>query len=109
MCKQWHSWRTGGVFGAFLPVLFVIFPALGQQNSSTPYRIDFDSARDVTMQDRDAKTGKEGLYVTVRFMITVEGSSSEPLGNDYKIVIEEDGHRVGEEDVPRPTPSEELS
>ena len=82
---------------------------LGQEKSAVPYRIAFDSGRDVTMQDRDEKTGKEGLFITVRFTITLEGNAAPAPGTDYKIVIEEDGHRVQEEDVPRPTPSEDLS
>src|SRR5213079_1140473 len=52
---------------------------------------------------------KEGLYVTVRFTITRAAGGGEAPGADYKIVIEEDGRRVREEDVPRPTPSEDLS
>jgi VWFA-related protein len=86
-----------------------LLPAAGQQKSDVPYRIAFDSGRDVTMHDSDEKTGKEGLFVTVRFTITVEGNAAAAPGTDYKIIIEEDGHRVKEEDVPRPTPSEELS
>jgi len=84
-------------------------PVSAQLNNKLPYHIAFDSSRDVTMDDRDPKTGKEGLFITVRFSITVEGNGSEAPGTDYKIIIEEDGHRVREEDVPQPTPSEDLS
>jgi VWFA-related protein len=87
----------------------VLLPVAGQQQSDVPYRIAFDADHDVTMQDKDEKTGKEGLFVTVRFTITLEGNAAAAPGTDYKIIIEEDGHRVKEEDVPRPTPSEELS
>lgn len=86
----------------------IVLPALGQPQTKVPYRIEFDAGRDVTMHDKDAK-GNEGLFITVRFTITVEGDGAEAPGTDYKIVIEEDGHRVKEEDVPRPTPSEDLS
>lgn len=87
----------------------LVIPALSQPTTKVPYRIDFDAGRDVTLDDKDAKSGKEGLFITVRFTITLEGDGTEVLGNDYRIVIEEDGHRVREEDVPRPTPSEDLS
>ena len=89
--------------------LCTIVPALGQQKTSVPYRIEFDSGRDVTMHDKDEKSGKEGLFITVRFTISVEGDAAQEPGADYKIVIKEDGRRVGEEDVPRPAPSEDLS
>jgi VWFA-related protein len=98
------------------PFAFILFfgfcaalPLGAQQNTKVPYHIAFDSGRDVTMEDRDPKTGKEGLFITVRFTITVEGNGSEAPGTDYKIIIEEDGHRVREEDVPQPTPTEDLS
>src|SRR6185369_17981140 len=100
------------VFGSgvlFVAMVLAALPALGQSKGGAPYRIDFDAGRDVTLADEDAKTVKKGLYITVRFTITLEGDSSDALGNDYRIVIEEDGHRVKEEEVPRPTPSEELS
>ena len=57
-----------------LIALGTILPALGQQQASVPYRIEFDSGRDVTMHDKDEKTGKEGLYITVRFTISVGGT-----------------------------------
>ncbi len=92
-----------------LLLLLATLPALGQGPSGVPYRIAFDSDRDVTMEDKDPKTGKEGLFITVRFTITLEGAGDEAPGTDYRIVIEEDGHAVREEDVPRPTPSDDLS
>ncbi len=95
--------------GTFLVFILIGVPLSAQQKSAVPYRIDFDSGRDVTIHDGDAKTGKEGLYVTVRFTITRSAGAGEPPGTEYKVVIEEDGHRVREEDVPRPTPSEDLS
>jgi VWFA-related protein len=94
---------------SFLAVAFAALPVLGQAKSKIPYRIEFDPGRDVTMHDKDDKTGKEGLFVTVRFVITLDGNSVDAPGTDYKIMIEEDGRPVKEEDVPRPTPSEDLS
>jgi VWFA-related protein len=89
--------------------LSLLLPALGQPNANVPYHIEFDPQHDVTQHDRDDKTSKEGLYIKVRFSITVGGDAADAPGADYKIRIEEDGHLVGEEDVPRPTPSEDLS
>ncbi len=100
--------RAAAVVFVFVFGFCAALPGLGQ-SSDVAYRIDFDSSRDVNIDDSDPKSGKEGLFVTVRFTITVEGNSAEAPGTDYKIVIEEDGHRVKEEDVPRPTPSEDLS
>lgn len=87
-----------------------VWPALGQpaQKAEVPYHIDFDSSRDVSTQDKD-NSGKSGLFVTVRFNITLDGAKVAQTGSDYKIVIEEDGHRVWEKPVPKPTPSDELS
>ncbi len=76
--------------------------------ADVPYHIDFDSNRDVSMQDKDAM-GKRGLFVTVRFDITLDGAKVPRAQTDYKVVIEEDGHRVWEQPIPRPTPSDELS
>jgi VWFA-related protein len=94
---------------AILTCLLCALSTLAQSTAKVPYRIDFDATNDVTMEDKDPKTGQAGLYVTVRFTITVEGGVTATPGTDYKIIIEEDGHRVKEEDVPRPTPTEDLS
>ncbi|MCI0643125.1 MAG: VWA domain-containing protein [Gemmataceae bacterium] len=91
----------------FAVVLAAAVPALGQDKAAAPYKIDFEPARDVTLSDKD-DAGKQGLFVTVRFVITLDGAP-ETAGVEYKIIIEEDGQRVKEEDVPRPTPSEDLS
>ena len=67
---------------SFLVVLLAscaAWPVLGQQapKAEVPYHIDFDSTRDVSMQDKDS-SGKSGLFVTVRFDITLDGAESSP-------------------------------
>jgi VWFA-related protein len=83
-------------------------PLLGQDKSAPPYRIDFDPARDVTRLDKDEK-GNPGLFINVRFTVTLEAGAKDDGGADYKLLIEEDGHKVKEVEVPRPTPVEDLS
>ncbi len=79
-------------------------PPAGKQ----PYQLDFDRDKDVSQSDR-SPDGKEGIYIKVRFGITLDGDKVDNLGDDYKIVIEEDGHRVKEVGVPRPVASEDLT
>lgn len=82
-------------------------PLLAQ--TETPYRLDFNTARDVKILDRDAD-GTQGLFIQVKFTITVDGDKAEDLTNaNYKVVIEEDNRRVREVDLPRPAPSEDLT
>jgi VWFA-related protein len=95
-----------------LALLFLLVASSGaptQPNAKNPYRIEFDPKNDVTMRDKDPTTGQPGLFITVRFTITVEGDKAEEPGTEYKIAIEEDGRRVKLEDVPRPKPSEDLT
>ena len=76
--------------------------------TQTPtYQIEFDPNRDVTLLDQDDK-GNAGLFVKVRFGISVEGSAVVDLKSQTKVVIEENEHRVFEDDVPRPRPIEDL-
>ena len=78
------------------------------KKSKMPYQVEFDAAKDVTQMDR-SPDGKEGIYIKVRFAITLDGAKVEKFGDDHKLVIEENGQRVKEVDVPRPVASEELS
>lgn len=78
------------------------------KKSKAPYQVDFNHAQDVTQMDR-APDGKEGIYIKVRFSITLDGNKVVNVGDDYKIVIEENGHRVKEVAVPRPVISDDLS
>lgn len=91
-----------------LSVLLAGLPALGQAPVKVPYKIEFDAARDVTLRDRD-RGGKEGLFVDVRFTIVLDEARFDPRDRGYKVVIEEDGHRVRELDVPKPTPAQDLT
>ena len=95
-----------------LAVPFVCLLALdapGQaKKSKMPYQVEFDAAKDVTQLDR-GPDGKEGIYIKVRFSITLDGNKIEKLTGDHKLVIEENGHRVKEIDVPQPVVSDELS
>jgi len=91
-------------------VLFAsLLPLVAQTGGGAPYRLDFNPARDVRILDRDQE-GVQGLFIKVKFTVTAQGDHAEELSAaNYKIVIEEDGRRVREEDVPRPAPSEDLS
>jgi VWFA-related protein len=71
------------------------------------YQIEFDPSRDVELRDQDEK-GNAGLFVKVRFGVSVEGSAVVDLNRETKVVIEENDHRVFEADVPRPRPIEDL-
>jgi uncharacterized protein with von Willebrand factor type A (vWA) domain len=72
-----------------------------------PYQIDFDPAKDVTQFDKFE--GKDGIFIKVRFAITLDGAKVVQFGDDHKLVIEENGHRVKEVDVPKPVVSDDLS
>ena len=75
--------------------------------SKTPYKLEFDPVKDVEQLTR--QDGKEGIYIRVQFSITFDGANVDKIEGDHKIIIEENGHRVGEVDLPRPVRSEELS
>jgi VWFA-related protein len=92
-------------FGIFLAAA----PLLGQPPATFHYKIDFDPNRDVTLLDQKTDGGAKGLFVKVRFSITVEGAAPDDPNTQYKILVEENGHKVHEDDVPRPTPVEDLS
>jgi VWFA-related protein len=81
--------------------------ALGD-SAPAPYKIEFDPAHDVAIQEKDKK-GNEGLYVRVRFAVTLDGNKVERIGDEYKLVIEENGKPVQTVDVPRPAPADDLS
>lgn len=90
-----------------LLVSLMALPVLGQA-PSIQYKIEFDPARDVSLLDQSA-TGASGLFVKVRFSISVEGVAPDDPKTQYKILIEENGRKVHEDDVPRPTPSDDLA
>lgn len=91
--------------------VFLIGSTLPLFAQSTPlYRIDFNPNQDVQLLDKD-EHGNAGLFINVRFTITLEGSAKleDLAGADYKLKIEEDGHFMAERDVPRPKAVENLS
>jgi VWFA-related protein len=90
-----------------LLILVAAAPLLAQP-ATVNYKIDFDPTRDVTLLDQN-EAGVKGLFVKVRFSITVEGSAPDDPTTQYKILVEENGHKVHEDDVPRPSPVEDLS
>jgi VWFA-related protein len=76
--------------------------------TAVPYKIDFDPVHDVSTVERD-KQGREGLYVNVKFVISLDGNKVDRVGADYKLLIEENGRQVETVDVPRPAAAEDLS
>ncbi|HMC63435.1 MAG TPA: VWA domain-containing protein, partial [Gemmataceae bacterium] len=100
-----HRWR---LISVVILAAVLALPLFGQ--SAPPYHIDFDPKHDVTLLDYDEQ-GNKGLFIQVRFTITLQGGKLEELaGADYKIKIEEDGHFIPPElDVPRAKPVEEIS
>ncbi len=76
-----------------------------------PYKIVFDPQQDVAQLDRF--DGKDGLFLSVKFIITLNGAQVDELGKDagknYKLRIEENGKFVKAVDVPQPKPSEDLA
>jgi VWFA-related protein len=96
--------QTIGTVAALL--LAVTLPAAGPDQ--IPYKIAFDPDRDVRLVDEDER-GKPGLFIQVQFKITREGRLATGLGKDYWILIEEDGKRVGELQLPPLPRPEDLT
>ncbi len=96
----------------FLAPLLLILPVLHapaqSKKKNLAYQLDFDAAKDVEQLNR-SPDGKEGIYFKVRFGITLDGDKVEKLEGEFKIIIEEDGKRVKEVDVPKPVASQDLS
>lgn len=84
-------------FGALL----LCIPASAQPETKSPYTIDFDQ-KDVFLPDK-SKDGKEGVYVRVKFGISLDGKKAQSIDNNYKLVIEENGKKVATVDPPRST------
>jgi VWFA-related protein len=74
------------------------------KKAKAPYKVEFDKTKDIT-QDKT----KNGIFVKVRFAVTLDGSKVGNLGDDYQLIIEEDGHEVKRVDMPRPVASEDLT
>ena len=87
-----------------LALLLVLLPAAAQTDprpAKAPYKVQFDRQNDVAVLDRD-KDGRQGLFVRVKFSITLDGNQVQALDDDYKLVIEENGRAVKVVDVPTP-------
>jgi VWFA-related protein len=84
-----------------LGALLLCIPAGAQQETKSPYTIDFDQ-KDVYMPDK-SKDGKEGVFVRVKFSISLDGKKTKSIDTNYKIVIEENGKKVATVDPPRST------
>lgn len=93
-----------------IAVAWFSVPAAAQTPKTVaPYKIEFDPGRDVDALMQSPDGTKKGLFVRVRFNITLDGNSVGKLDGTYKIVIEEDGKRVKEVDLPQPIPVESIS
>lgn len=79
------------------------------KKGKAPYVVEFDRSKDITQTNVSPDGTKKGIFVKVRFAVTLDGSKVENLGDDYKLVIEEDGHEVKRVDMPRPVASDELT
>jgi VWFA-related protein len=93
------------LLGMTLLFALAALPALGQApaGGDVPYLLEFDPDRDLSREPG------EGFRVKVRFTITRVSEKNDDANMTYKVVVEEDGQRVAEEDVARPTPNEDLS
>ncbi|HZZ81140.1 MAG TPA: vWA domain-containing protein [Gemmataceae bacterium] len=94
-----------------IPVLAILaVDASGQaKKAKAPYVVEFDRAKDITQMNVSPDGTKKGIFVKVRFAVTLDGSKVDKLGDDYKLIIEEDGHEVKRVDMPRPVASEDLT
>jgi VWFA-related protein len=79
------------------------------KKAKTPYLVEFDRAKDIAQMSVSPDGTKKGIFVKVRFAVTLDGSKVEKLGDDYKLIIEEDGHEVKRVDMPRPVASDDLT
>ncbi len=93
-----------------LTVLAVFnLPLFAQPKKKAPYVVEFDRNKDIERLDISPDGTKKGIYIKVRFFITLDGSKVENVGNEYKLIIEEDGHQVKVVDLQRPVVSQDLS
>lgn len=93
-----------------LPLLALFtLPATGQPKKKQPYVVEFDRTKDIERLEQSPDGTKKGIFIKVKFAITLDGSKVEKIGDDFKLLIEEDGHLVKEVALPRPTASEDLS
>ncbi len=91
-----------------LLVLFALLlavPALAQPDGKSPYTVELNN---VETLDHDPD-GKDRVIVRVKFTISLEGQNVNKVDGDYKLIIEENGKKVAERDLPRPTALSDLT
>src|SRR5882724_7733798 len=84
-----------------LAALLLSMPAGAQPGGKSPYTVEFDQ-NDVSRPEK-SKDGQDGVYVRVKFTISLNGKNTTSVADDYKLRIEENGKRVAEVDPPRST------
>jgi Mg-chelatase subunit ChlD len=91
-------------------LLLAAVPAVAQK-TAVPYKIEFNPERDV--QRLDSYENKEGLFLSVGFTITLQGTeideTSDNPAKNYKLRIEENGKYVKSVELPQPQPSADLA
>jgi VWFA-related protein len=92
-----------------VPLLSLLAAPVTAQPKKTPYQVEFDHSKDIERLDVSPDGTKKGIYVKVKFAITLDGSKVDKVDDNYMLVIEEDGHKVKEVKLPQPVPSEDLS
>src|SRR4026209_2029802 len=85
-----------------LPLLALFTLSAPAQPKKIPYQVEFDSNKDIERLEQSPDGKKKGIYVRVKFSITLDGSKVEKIGDNYVLVIEEDGHKVHEVALPKP-------
>lgn len=100
-----------GKLGSLALLAFIIgtLPLFAQPGKSQPYVVEWDRNNDIERLEVSPDGKKTGIFIKVKFAITLDGSKVEKLSDDFLLVIEENGHKVKEVALPRPTPSEALS
>ncbi len=86
-------------------MLAVTAPLLAQLPDGPLFKIDQEPVETYTRDE----AGKQVRYVTVKFTVTRAEAGTSEVGKHYKILIEENNHRVKVEDVPDARPNQDLS
>ncbi len=84
-------------------LLLAALPGLAQQGDKgkkIPYEIQFDPDQDLVQHDKD-EHGRAGVFLTVRFGIKRVGKGPDEPGVVYKVILEEEGVKRFEFDVPK--------
>lgn len=92
-----------------IPLLAALTLSATAQSKKNPYQVVFDRDKDIERLEVSPDGKKKGIYIKVRFAITLDGSKVDKLDDSYVLLIEEDGQKVKEVTLPKPVPSEDLS